>query len=66
MKITYDPEVDALYIRLVEGSCEVTTHRFTEEVAINCAPDGQVVGIEVLDASTSVFPRVNESSRFRI
>lgn len=56
MKITYDPEVDALYIRLVEGPQEVTTHRLSEEVAINYAPDGRVVGIEVLDASSSVFP----------
>jgi len=56
MKISYDPEVDALYIRLVEGPREVTTHRLTEEVAINYAPDGQIVGIEILDASSSVFP----------
>ena len=56
MKITYDPEVDALYIRLVEGPREVTTHRLTEDVTINYAPDGQVIGIEVLDASSSVFP----------
>ncbi|MGE0544062.1 MAG: DUF2283 domain-containing protein [Dehalococcoidia bacterium] len=56
MKISYDPEVDALYIRLVEGPREVTTHRLTEDVAINYASDGQIVGIEVLDASSSVFP----------
>jgi uncharacterized protein YuzE len=56
MKISYDPEVDALYIRLVEGPREVTTHRLSEDVAINYGPDGQIVGIEVLDASSSVFP----------
>ncbi|MGH2599305.1 MAG: DUF2283 domain-containing protein [Dehalococcoidia bacterium] len=56
MKITYDPEVDALHIRLVEGDHEVTTQRLSEEVAINYAPDGRIVGVEVLDASVSIFP----------
>ena len=51
MKITYDPKVDAAYIRLKRGRFQVTTHRLTEDVAVNFAPDGSVVGIEVLDAS---------------
>jgi uncharacterized protein YuzE len=51
MKVTYDPEVDALYIRLIEEQAEVTTQRLSEEVAINYAPDGRIVGIEILDAS---------------
>lgn len=55
MRITFDPEVDALYIRFDEQPCEVTTHRLTEEVAVNVAPDGRVIGIEVLDASDHIF-----------
>lgn len=51
MKISYDPKVDAAYIRLKEGKFEVTTQRLTEEIAVNYAPDGSVVGIEILDAS---------------
>ncbi len=51
MKISYDPQVDAAYIRFKSGRFQVTTHRLTEEVAVNYAPDGSVVGIEVLDAS---------------
>lgn len=51
MKISYDPQVDAAYIRLKGGRFQVTTHRLTEDVAVNFAPDGSVVGIEVLDAS---------------
>ena len=52
MKVTHDPEVDALYIRLSdEQPVEVTTQRLSEEVAINDAPDGRIVGIEILDAS---------------
>jgi uncharacterized protein YuzE len=57
MKITYDPEVDALYIRLLDEPVEVTTQRLSEEVAINYGPDGRVVGIEVLDASEYVFAK---------
>jgi uncharacterized protein YuzE len=51
MKITYDSHVDAAYIRFKPGRFQVTTQRLTEDVAVNYAPDGSVVGIEVLDAS---------------
>ena len=51
MKTSYDPHVDAAYIRLKTGRFEVTTHRLTEDVAVNFASDSSVVGIEVLDAS---------------
>jgi uncharacterized protein YuzE len=51
MKVTHDPEVDALYICLSDEPVEVTTQRLSEEVAINDAPDGRIVGIEILDAS---------------
>jgi uncharacterized protein YuzE len=56
MRITYDPQVDALYIRLLEGEFEVTTQRLTEDVAVNYAPDGRIVGIEILSASFHAFP----------
>ena len=55
MRITYDPEVDALYIRFTDESVEATTQRLTEDVAINYSPSGQVVGIEILDAAQYVF-----------
>lgn len=51
MKITYDPQVDAAYIRFKKGRFQVTTQRLTEDVAVNFAPDGSIVGIEILDAS---------------
>ena len=50
MKISYDDDVDALYIRLLEGEHEVRTLRLTDEVALNIGLDKQLVGIEVLDA----------------
>jgi uncharacterized protein YuzE len=55
MRITYDPKVDALYIRFVDERAEVITQRLSEDVAVNYAPDGRIVGIEVLDASQYVF-----------
>jgi len=51
MKISYDPSVDALYIRFIEGPVECEVLRLNDRVAINIGPEEQVVGIEVLDAT---------------
>ena len=50
MRISYDPEVDALYIRLVEGEQECRTLRLNDEIALNIGPGETLVGIEILDA----------------
>lgn len=50
MKISYDAEIDALYIRLIEGKYECRTVRLSEEVALNIGEGETLVGIEVLDA----------------
>lgn len=50
MKISYDPEIDALYIRLIEGKYECRTLRLNEDIALNIGPDEKLVGIEILDA----------------
>jgi uncharacterized protein YuzE len=50
MRISYDPEIDALYIRLVEGKRECRTVRLNEEIALNIGEGETLVGIEVLDA----------------
>ena len=52
MKITYDAEVDALYIEfrpLAVGTAEART--LSEDVTGNFAPDGRLAGLEILDAS---------------
>ena len=51
MKISYDVEVDALYIRLLEGKHECRTLRLTDEVSLNIGPGEELVGIEILDAT---------------
>ena len=50
MKISYDPEIDALYIRLLDGPCECRTVRLNDEIALNIGPAEKLVGIEILDA----------------
>ena len=48
MRISYDAEVDALYIRFLETT--VTTQHVAEGIAIDYSADGRLAGIEVLDA----------------
>lgn len=50
MRISYDAEIDALYIRLIEGQQECRTLRLNDEIALNIGPAETLVGIEVLDA----------------
>ena len=50
MRISYDSEVDALYIRLIEGDYQCRTLRLTDEISLNIGPDEILVGIEILDA----------------
>ena len=53
MKITYDKDVDAVYIRLSleqpEGVIEVA-----DGINIDVSSDGKIVGIELLDAKQKI------------
>ncbi len=51
MEITYDKEVDALYIRLLEGEHQCRVVRLTEDIALDFTQGEKLVGIEVLGAS---------------
>jgi uncharacterized protein YuzE len=51
MRITYDTETDALYIRLLEGERQCRTLRLTDEISLNIGEGEMLVGIEVLDAT---------------
>jgi uncharacterized protein YuzE len=50
MKISYDAEIDALYIRLLEGKHECRSVRLSDEIALNIGAGEKLVGIEILDA----------------
>jgi uncharacterized protein YuzE len=61
MTISYDSEVDALYIRFIDTT--VTTQHLAEGIAVDYAADGRMAGIEILDArkrfgEAEVFRRV--------
>ena len=51
MRISYDKEGDALYIRLLEGEYQCRVVRLTDDIALDFASGEQLVGIEVLGAS---------------
>jgi len=59
MRITYDREADALYIRLLEGEFECRVVRLTDDIALDFASGEKLVGIEVLGASR-LFERPEE------
>jgi uncharacterized protein YuzE len=59
MKISYDPTVDALYIRLVDERTECEVIRLNDSVSINIGPKEQIIGIEILDAS-EVLPGIKD------
>lgn len=48
MRVTYDPEVDVLYIRFLETT--VTTKHLAEGIAADYDAEGRLAGIEILDA----------------
>jgi len=48
VRITYDREVDALYIRFKETT--VTTKHLAEGIAADYDSEGRLTGIEILDA----------------
>lgn len=52
MRITYDPEVDALHISF--RSTEVVTKHLAEGIAADYDAEGRLVGIEVLDAAERI------------
>ena len=61
MRITYDSEVDVLYIRFLETT--VTTKHVAEGIAVDYDAEGKIAGIEILDAlkrfgSKDVFKKV--------
>ena len=47
MKISYDKEADAMYIRLREGKVD-HTKEIDENTIIDFNKEGQVIGIEIL------------------
>ena len=51
MKITYDPEADAVYIYLCREVRQPKTQKVNGDIYLDFDEEGHLVGIEVLDAS---------------
>ncbi|MDO8486723.1 MAG: DUF2283 domain-containing protein [Candidatus Curtissbacteria bacterium] len=49
MKISYDPKVDAMYIRFRSGKYD-RTKKVTDEILVDVTKKGEVLGLEILDA----------------
>lgn len=63
MKITYDPSVDALYIRLIDERIECEVIRLNDQIAVDIGAGERIAGIEILDAS-ELMPDLKETGLF--
>jgi len=55
MTLRYDPEADAVYIKLADGAYD-ESEEVSPGVFLDFTLDGQVMGIEILNASTTLAP----------
>jgi len=53
MKITYDKKVDAMYIKLKKGHYD-HTKKVTDDILVDVSSKGEVLGLEILDASDNI------------
>lgn len=53
MKIRYDKSVDAMYIKLKRGTYD-HTKKVTDDILVDVSKKGEVLGLEILDASKNI------------
>jgi uncharacterized protein YuzE len=63
MRITYDSEADAVYIRFNDSHPQVMTEHLSDDIAADYDEGGRLAGLEILDASKllggkGVFDRI--------
>ncbi len=51
MRFTYDPRYNIAYIRFHKKCDEVETIRISDQLTVDISPDGNVYGIELLNAN---------------
>lgn len=54
MQIVYDARNDLLYLRFDDRQQQVVNERVSEDIVVDIGEGGQIVGIEILDASHRV------------
>jgi uncharacterized protein YuzE len=65
MKVRYDEEADALYIRLRKGQY-YESDEIKEGFILDYDADGNIVGIEILQASSNLAPADLSTVNFEI
>ena len=53
MKISYDPKIDAMYIRFGEGKYD-RTKKVTDDILVDVTKNGKVLGLEIIDAAKNI------------
>ena len=56
VEMTYDPEADAVFIRLAEGETPYEGEEVSPGVVIDFTEDGRITGIEIMPASRVLAP----------
>jgi len=51
MKISYDPDADAMNIVFQDGKCDISKE-IAEGIVIDLTEDGKVISIEILDVKS--------------
>ena len=54
MNISYSDKADLLYFRLDEKKQEVINKKISDNIVLDIGENNKIVGIEILDASSSV------------
>ena len=57
MKITYDPKIDAMYIKFQDGTF-VSNKEVEDGIIFDIGRKGIILGIEILEASQRLKPKV--------
>jgi uncharacterized protein YuzE len=65
MRTTYDEEVDAVYLRLKETSY-YESDEIKEGLILDYDKDGNLIGLEILDASEYLSPQELATLNFNI
>lgn len=63
MKISYDPKIDAIYIHFRQGKYD-RTKKVTDDILVDVTKNGQVLGVEILDASKNISAFKPQSATF--
>ena len=63
MKITYDPKIDAMYIKFQDGTF-VSNKEVEDGIIFDIGRKGMILGIEILEASQRLKPK--DLSHFNI